>query len=68
MNAPETTSCTQCGRPFHCGANDEGGCWCATGFAPVLPVPAKGAAGCLCPDCLGRAIERARQRVGEEGR
>jgi nicotinate-nucleotide--dimethylbenzimidazole phosphoribosyltransferase len=50
--------CTSCGAAFGCGIDDARGCWCAT--LPALAAPPSPGAGCLCPACLGRAIERER--------
>lgn len=50
--------CAACGTPFGCGLDAAGGCWCAT-LPTLAATPAPGA-GCLCPGCLARAIERER--------
>jgi nicotinate-nucleotide--dimethylbenzimidazole phosphoribosyltransferase len=55
---PGGARCPGCGASFGCAIDAAGGCWCAT--LPTLgaaPVPGL---GCLCPACLGRAIERER--------
>ncbi len=43
--------CARCGREFHCGIDDPGGCWCAR--LPPLPREAlTSGSGCLCEACL----------------
>jgi hypothetical protein len=49
---PRRIICAGCGSLFACGLG--GDCWCTDeGFR--LPVPAVGAADCLCPTCLRAA-------------
>jgi len=57
-------TCSRCGTGFHCGRESgEPSCWCAA-VPNVLSVPAVGAgAGCLCPDCLARAVDEACARA-----
>lgn len=60
-------ACARCGAPFHCGKKAPQGCWCAQ--LPALPREAYSAdAGCLCENCLRRALaaadENARGRSG----
>ncbi|MFO0233618.1 MAG: cysteine-rich CWC family protein, partial [Burkholderiales bacterium] len=50
--------CEACGAAFGCGIDDPCGCWCAT--LPALAAPPAPGAGCLCPACLARVIERER--------
>jgi nicotinate-nucleotide--dimethylbenzimidazole phosphoribosyltransferase len=50
--------CAACGAPFGCGIDAPEGCWCAR--LPALAAPPAPGAGCLCPACLARAIERER--------
>jgi hypothetical protein len=55
MDEPRPQRCSNCGRAFACGADDPAGCWCAA--LPPLPAQQRVAgAGCLCPDCLRRAL------------
>jgi hypothetical protein len=50
--------CARCGAPFRCGRDDPAGCWCAR--LPALPRNRYDtAAGCLCEDCLQRALDAA---------
>lgn len=56
---PETKTCARCGAGFGCGAK-ESRCWCAD-LPPVMPVKD---AGCLCPDCLKKAIE---EKIAAQG-
>jgi hypothetical protein len=52
------TSCSNCGTTFHCGRDDEAGCWCAR--LPTLPPDRYDtAAGCLCEACLNRMLAAA---------
>ncbi|MGH8220387.1 MAG: cysteine-rich CWC family protein [Steroidobacteraceae bacterium] len=54
------TICFRCGAAFHCGAAaGEARCWCER-QSRVAPV---GEPSCLCPGCLGRAIEERRDTV-----
>jgi len=55
---PAAARCAACGAAFGCGIGSAGGCWCAT--LPALAAPPVAGRGCLCPACLGRAIERER--------
>jgi hypothetical protein len=52
--------CSRCGAGFRCGRESgDPSCWCAA-LPNVLPVPGSSlGGGCLCPDCLGRAVEAA---------
>ncbi len=50
--------CPSCDASFGCAIDAAGGCWCAT--LPVRAAPPVPGAGCLCPACLARAIERER--------
>ena len=46
-------TCAACGAPFVCGARaGSRACWCAD-LPPLEPVPGH---GCLCRDCLERAL------------
>jgi hypothetical protein len=59
---PRPLTCAQCGSTFACGLG--GDCWCAD-EAFRLPVPAAGAADCLCPACLRTAA--AQQAPAPQG-
>ncbi len=48
--------CERCRAPFHCGANDAAGCWCAKRFPAV--VSGQAGSSCLCPRCLKELIEK----------
>lgn len=48
-------ACSECGQVFECKM---GGCWCDD-FPPLRPSAAPGA-DCLCPGCLGKAVEHVR--------
>ena len=62
--APGGKRCSRCGAGFRCGRESgEQACWCAA-LPNVLSVPDNAVGGdCLCPDCLGRAIDAARARL-----
>jgi hypothetical protein len=48
--------CARCGMAFVCGSGGGNGrCWCAD-ESTRLPMPAPGAADCLCPSCLRAAL------------
>jgi nicotinate-nucleotide--dimethylbenzimidazole phosphoribosyltransferase len=51
-------ACSDCGAPFECGMMAPQGCWCAR--LPALAAAPTPGAGCRCPQCLVRAIERER--------
>lgn len=48
--------CPQCGGSFPCKAGD---CWCDR--FPPLPLSSAPQSGCLCPDCLAKAIDGSRK-------
>jgi hypothetical protein len=52
--------CARCGASFGCGAQDSRGCWCAL-LPPLDTKSYLPEAGCLCPQCLQIAIDRAHQ-------
>lgn len=55
--APAHGRCPACGQDNACGMNEAGACWCATQFAPRLPLAAEeDAAACYCRDCLERMM------------
>jgi hypothetical protein len=55
-------ACARCGAAFECGsASADGTCWCMEETVR-LPMPAPGAADCLCPACLRSAASA--QRTG----
>jgi len=55
--------CPGCGASLRCGrAPGQDRCWCAE-LPRIMPVPDP-AAGCYCPECLAREIQR-RQEIGE---
>jgi hypothetical protein len=56
--------CLDCGQAFHCGIADSTPCWCATGVAPLMPMPEE-ASGCYCPECLKKRIA-ARQPAARD--
>ncbi|MBQ1783607.1 MAG: cysteine-rich CWC family protein [Gammaproteobacteria bacterium] len=46
--------CPACGQPLRCGvAMGDSQCWC---FALPPQLSPEGAASCLCPDCLAKAL------------
>lgn len=50
--------CPACGQPLRCGvAMGDSQCWC---FALPPRLSPDGAASCLCPDCLAKALAQAR--------
>jgi hypothetical protein len=55
--------CGSCGREFGCGRDDIGTCWC-NDEAYRLPLPAAGAADCLCPACLRQAASASAASPG----
>ena len=63
-NPVENRHCPDCGRAFHCGIADDTRCWCATGFAALLPLT-DAAAGCYCRECLAKRIA-ARQEAARK--
>lgn len=62
------SNCIACGKAFGCAmvdGKDSSPCWCTT--LPTLP-PAlldRAAAGCYCPDCLGRLVAAAQRDAGQ---
>ena len=53
---PEATRCEQCGAEFTCGTKEaDGHCWCAQ-VPNVMPLTSP-ADKCLCPACLGVALQ-----------
>ncbi|MFM1989286.1 MAG: hypothetical protein RJA99_2243 [Pseudomonadota bacterium] len=50
--------CAACGTAFRCGMDSVEGCWCAR--LPALASAPVAGRGCLCPGCLGLAIDRER--------
>jgi hypothetical protein len=46
------TRCSLCKAPMTC--NPEGNCWC--GELPHGPMPVDSKEGCLCPECLKKAL------------
>lgn len=53
MSAVECPSCRQ---SFRCGSADINSCWCSAYPKVPLQLPES---GCLCPDCLARAVGAA---------
>jgi hypothetical protein len=64
MAEPRPVRCPVCGAGFSCGV-DTDSCWCQT--VPVDPAALHRLAeehdGCLCPSCLRRLEEQARQEA-----
>jgi hypothetical protein len=67
---PQAARCPACGAAFGCGARltpEQGGCWCAA-LPPLTALPTSpedgtgpsSPAACLCPACLGAALDRQR--------
>ena len=49
--------CGRCGADFLCGPQkDNGDCWCDR-LPNIIPLDAN-KLSCLCPDCLGKLIEK----------
>jgi hypothetical protein len=56
MKGPEANQhCPDCGQAFHCGIADATSCWCAAGFAPLMPLTDP-ASRCYCRECLEKRI------------
>jgi hypothetical protein len=55
-SVPSSSTCARCGAQFHCGRDDDAGCWCAR-LPPLDRVRYDAAAGCLCESCLREAID-----------
>jgi len=56
-------NCPGCGASFRCGMRDGGTrCWCAD-LPKVVPVPADGGGGCLCPNCLDALVRKRHAEV-----
>lgn len=53
-------ACTGCGKPFDCGMEKSGPCWCSTEFPAVMPLP-EGVRGCYCRECLAKLIAAGQQ-------
>lgn len=49
-------TCPQCDAAFSCGPGHDGRCWCDR-LPAIMPVI--DGAGCLCPNCLKRAVAHA---------
>jgi hypothetical protein len=57
----ERKICPGCGEGLDCGrAAGRDRCWCAD-LPRIMPVPEIGA-GCYCPKCLEREIQRRQER------
>jgi ribosomal protein L34E len=65
MKIPEANQrCPDCGQAFLCGIANDAPCWCATGFAPLMPLTDP-ASGCYCRECLEKRIT-ARQTAARD--
>jgi len=61
-------NCSNCGKDFHCGATSGAAdgtevlsCWCTE--LPHVGVVGEPDQDCLCPECLGEAIEKRASQV-----
>ena len=69
MSLPATGNrCPGCGKDNACGLNSQGACWCATEFAPRMPLATSADAACYCRDCLRKLmdVERLPADAGQE--
>jgi len=56
--------CLDCGQAFYCGIADATPCWCATEFAPLMPLSGP-ASGCYCRECLEKQIAARQGAAGD---
>jgi hypothetical protein len=56
QSTPPVTRCPRCGSNNHCGFGQDKPCWCATAFAPVMPLESS-ADACYCQRCLTALIK-----------
>jgi hypothetical protein len=68
VTQPGLSACLVCGAEFTCDTKaGKQTCWCMD-FPHVIPVPVDGKVGCLCPDCLAKAIDAQTKDVHRHGR
>jgi hypothetical protein len=56
QSTPRATRCPRCGSNNRCGFGQDTPCWCATAFAPVVPLESS-ADACYCQSCLTALIK-----------
>ena len=57
--------CAGCGANNACGMDSREACWCATEFAPRMPLATSVDAACYCRDCLRSLMEQPPADAGQ---